>query len=150
MMTPTQRDLVRDKGTIFGRILIGLLFFAGGMSMLLMQGPANVAMYFDSLGLPFAVVLVWPVIALKIVAGLAIILGYRVGLASVALIGFTAAATMVAHRDLNDPSLMKNLAIIGGLMYLMAYGPGGTFTSRFAPTMEDMDGDGIPHEQQEK
>ena len=148
MMTTSQRDLVRDRGTVFGRFLIGLLFFGGGMSMLLVEGPANVALYFTSLGLPYASLLVWPVIALKIVAGLAIILGYRVGLASASLIGFTAAATMVAHRDFADSNLFKNLAIIGALMYLMAYGPGGALTRRFAPTMEDMDGDGIPDEQQ--
>ncbi len=148
MLTTTQRDLVRDKGTKFGRFLIGLLFFASGMSMLLMQGPANTAMFFDSIGIPFATLVVWPVIALKIVAGLAIILGYRVGLASASLIAFTAGATMLAHRDFADPGLLKNLAIIGGLMYLMAYGPGGSNTKQFAATMEDMNGDGIPDEQQ--
>jgi len=148
MLTNSQRDLVRDKGTIFGRFLIGFLFFAGGMSMLLMQGPTAVANAFTLIGLPYAEILIWPVMTLKIVAGLAIILGYRVGLAAASLIAFTAAATMVAHQDFADPSLLKNLAIIGGLMYLMAYGPGGTNTKRFAPTMEDMDGDGIPDTQQ--
>ena len=148
MMTTTQRDLVRDKGTKFGRFLIGFLFFAGGLSMLLLQGPANVAMYFETLGLPFPALLVWPVIALKIVAGLAIMLGYRVGLASAALIAFTAGATMAAHRDLTDPNLTKNLAIIGGLLYLMAYGPGGYSTTKLAPTLTDMDSDGIPDDQQ--
>lgn len=148
MLSPTQRDLVRDKGTKFGRFLIGLLFFASGMGMLLMQGPTGVAVYFESLGLPFAYLLAWVVITLKILAGLAIILGYRVGLAAAALIAFTAGATMVAHRDFADPNLFKNLAIIGGLLYLMAYGPGGTNTQQFAPTLEDMDGDGIPDEQQ--
>jgi len=148
MLTDTQRDLVRDKGSVFGRFLIGFLFFAGGMGMLLMQGPVATAVFFASVGVPYASIVVWPVIALKIVAGLAIILGYRVGLASASLIAFTAATTMIAHRDFADPSLLKNLAVIGGLMYLMAYGPGGTNTKRFAPTMKDMDGDGIPDSQQ--
>lgn len=150
MLSSTQRDLVRDKGTKFGRFLMGLLFFAGGVNMLLTQTPAGVA---DMLGsvyqLPFPLVLAYGVIALKIVAGLAIILGYRVGLAAAALIGFTAAATMIAHRDFADPNLLKNLAIIGGLMYLMAYGPGGMHTKRFASTMEDMDGNGVPDEHED-
>lgn len=137
MLSAPQRDLVRDKGTKLGRMLIGLLFFSGGLSMLLMQGPENVATYFASIGIPAATILVWPAILLKIIAGLAIILGYRVGLAAAALIGFTAFATIMAHSDFSDPmqmtAAMKNLAIIGGLLYLMAYGPGGSNANRLTP-----------------
>lgn len=133
MLSTPQRDLVRDKGTKLGRILIGLLFFASGMSMLLVNGPLATAMYFGSLGVPLAGILVWVVIALKIGAGLAIMIGYRVGLASALLICFTVLATMIAHSDFTDPmeitNALKNLSIVGGLLYLMAYGPGGTHTS---------------------
>jgi putative oxidoreductase len=136
MLSAPQRDLVRDKGTKFGRMLIGLLFLAGGLSMLLIQGPANVAMYFDSLGIPLAGLAVWLVIVVKVLAGLAIVVGYRVGLASAALIVFVAAATITAHSDFSDSNqitaTLKNLAIIGGLLYLMAYGPGGTNTTEFS------------------
>jgi putative oxidoreductase len=132
MLSAPQRDLVRDKGTKLGRILIGLLFFASGLSMLLMTGPAGTAEYFASLGIPLAGIVVWLVIAVKIVAGLAIILGYRVGLAASSLILFTIGATIAAHRDFADPNLLKNLAIVGGLMYLMAYGPGGSNTSELS------------------
>lgn len=149
MLSEPQRDLVRDKGTKLGRILIGLLFFGSGMGILLAtDGPANTASYFDSLGIPMAGLMVWAVIVLKIGAGLAIMIGYRVGLASALLIGFTAIATMLAHRSFEDINLFKNLAIIGGLLYMMAYGPGGMHTTRFAATEKDMDGDGIPDEHQ--
>lgn len=140
MLSDTQRDLVRDRGTRVGRALMGLLFFAGGLSMLLITGPAATMMYFASLGIPAAGIVVWLVIVLKITAGLAIIVGYRVGLASASLIGFTALATLVAHLDFSDPqqisAMLKNLAIIGGLLYLMAYGPNGTYTRRLASTKE--------------
>ena len=66
MLSAPQRDLVRDKGTKVGRMLIGLLFFAGGLDMLLMQGPAATAMYFASLGIPLSGIVVWAVIAIKI------------------------------------------------------------------------------------
>lgn len=128
MLSAGQRDLVRDKGTILGRALIGFLFFSGGVMMLLVQGPAGVTSYFESVGIPLAGIVVWLVIILKIVAGLLIMIGKRVGLASALLIIFTAAATLVAHQDFSDPGLTKNLAIIGGLLYLMAYGPGGSNT----------------------
>lgn len=132
MLSAPQRDLVRDKGTMVGRMLIGLLFFAGGLSMLLVDGPAATAAFLTSLGVPLAGLVVYLVIAVKIVAGLAIILGYRVGLAAAALILFTVVATVTAHRDFADPNLLKNLAIIGGLLYLMAYGPGGSNTTKLA------------------
>jgi putative oxidoreductase len=130
MLSAPQRDLVRDKGTKVGRMLMGLLFFASGLSMLLVAGPADTALYFSSLGIPLASLVVWLVIAVKILAGLAIILSYRVGLAAATLLLFTFVATIAAHRDFADPNLLKNLAIMGGLLYLMAYGPGGSNTTK--------------------
>ena len=131
MLNEPQRDLVRDKGTKLGRILIGFLFFMSGLSILI-GGPSNTAAWFDSIGIPMATLTVWLVIILKLGAGSAIMIGKRVGLASALLIGFTILATLIAHMDFSDPmqltQTLKNLAIIGGLLYLMAYGPGGTNT----------------------
>jgi len=131
MLSSGQRDLVRDKGTVLGRALIGLLFFASGLSMAFSGGAGFLAGSLDFLG-PLATVVAWAGIILKIVAGAAIIIGKRVGLASALLIIFTVVATIIAHLDWSDPNeitaTLKNLAVIGGLMYLMAYGPGGSNT----------------------
>jgi putative oxidoreductase len=126
MLTAPQRDIIREKGTLIGRVLLGLLFFWSGVGILFIQGPANTAAFYDGLGLPMAGFLVWLVIILKIVAGGAVMIGKRVGLASAALIIFTFLTILIAHRDISDINLFKNLAIIGGLLQLMAYGPGGT------------------------
>lgn len=138
MLNEPQRDLVRDKGTKLGRILIGFLFFMSGVGIL-MGGPANTADWFDTIGIPMAGLVVWLVILLKLGAGGAIMIGKRVGLASALLIGFTVFATLIAHTDFSDPTqltqALKNLAIVGGLLYLMAYGPGGTNT-KLAPARE--------------
>ncbi len=128
MLTAPQRDLVRDKGTKLGRFLIGLLFVGSALTMLFVQTPAGVSGYYETLGVPLAGIMVWLVIVMKIAAGVAIIIGKRVGLASAVLIGFVVIATLLAHRSLSDPNLLKNLAIIGGLLYLMSYGPGGSNT----------------------
>jgi putative oxidoreductase len=136
MLSEEKRDLVRDKGTKLGRILIGFLFFMSGVGIV-MGGPANTAAWFASLGIPAASLMVWLVIVLKLGAGSAIMFGQRVGLASALLIGFTIIATLLAHMDFSDPmqltQALKNLAIIGGLLYLMAYGSGGSNT-RLAPS----------------
>ena len=135
MLSTGQRDLVRDKGTILGRALIGLLFLVSGISMIFSGGVGYIASNFAYLG-PLAIVVGWVAVLLKIVAGGSIIIGKRVGLASASLIAFTILATLIAHMDWSDPAqitaTLKNLAIVGGLMYLMAYGPGGAHTKKLA------------------
>jgi len=125
MMSTEHRVMVQKYGTVLGRVLIGLLFVGGGLGMLFMQGPENVGMYFASLGIPFGALLAWPVIILKVGAGGMLMAGYRVGAAASALILFTLGATLFAHMDPNDTNLFKNLAIVGGLLYVLAYGKGG-------------------------
>jgi len=128
MLSDSQRDLVRDKGTILGRALIGLLFLVSGLAMAFTGGAEDVANNFNFLG-SLAILVGWAAILLKVVAGGAIIIGVRVGAASAGLILFTAIATLIAHvNPFEMLEVFKNLAIIGGLLYLMAYGPGGTNT----------------------
>jgi putative oxidoreductase len=125
MLRETNVSLTRDKLSIMGRILMGFLFFGSGLSMLFIQTPAGVGQFFLSLGLPFATLLPWPVIIFKIAAGGAVMAGKRVTLAASALIIFTLLTTVIAHRDISDPGLLKNLAVVGGLLYLVSFGPGG-------------------------
>lgn len=130
MFNESHLELIRTHGSKLGRILMGLLFFVGGLLMLFVQGPTNVAGYFTSLGVPMASLLVWVVIATKLIAGGAIIIGKRTTEAAAALILFTLIATLLAHMSPEtDPAfpngLLKNLAIVGGLLYLMAFGPHG-------------------------
>ena len=57
-------------------------------------------------------------------------IGRYVAHASALLILFTLIATLLVHMDFADPDQMtaalKNLAIVGGLLYMMAFGPDGT------------------------
>jgi putative oxidoreductase len=135
MLSAGQRDLIRDKGTILGRALIGLLFFASGLTMAFTGGASYLAGAVAFLG-PLAIIAAWIAVLLKIVAGAAIIIGVRVGLASASLVVFILIATIIAHMNWSDPmqitATLKNLAIIGGLLYLMAYGPGGANTTRLS------------------
>lgn len=130
MITDTHLQFVRDRGTKFGRFLMGFLFFAGGLSMLLLNTPAGVALYFESLNIPLPVLVAWVAIVIKIVAGGALMIGRYVPQSAAILILFTLTATIVAHLDFSDLSemtqAMKNLAIVGGLLYMMGFGPGGT------------------------
>ncbi len=130
MIKESHLEIVRTHGSKLGRILIGLLFFVSGLLMLTVQGPTAVGGYFASLCIPMAALAAWVTIVVKIVAGGAIVIGRKTTEAAAVLIIFTLIATLLAHMSAEtDPmfpiGLLKNLAIVGGLLYLMAFGPHG-------------------------
>lgn len=130
MFKESHLEIVRTHGSKLGRILMGLLFLVSGLLMLTVQGPEAVGGYFASLGIPMAALVAWVVIIVKIVAGGAIVVGKKTTEAAAVLIVFTLIATLLAHMNAEqDPmfpiGLLKNLAIVGGLLYLMAFGPHG-------------------------
>lgn len=128
--------MLRSYGIVLARILLGALFFLSGVQILMggMTGINGVAGMIGSTGLPIGFVLALVVVAIKVLGGAALILGYRTGMAAAALFLFTGAATLAFHMgdaQMNlfgwDMGLFKNLAIMGGLLYAMAYGPGTGF-----------------------
>jgi putative oxidoreductase len=127
MLQPKHRALLLDKGTLVGRSLIGLFFVFSAYSML-MGGAEATAGYYGSVGVPMAGLAYYLVLAVKLLGGFGLILGYRLGCAALSLIVFTLLATYFGHSDTSDPmnqiAIMKNLAIVGGLLYVAAFGAG--------------------------
>lgn len=115
--------MLRAHGTMVGRMLIGLLFVFSGIGIVL-NGVEGFSGMIEMRGLPIPLVLAWLVVVWKIGAGSALILGWRTMQAALALIVFTALVTLLYHLSLDDVNLFKNLAIIGGLLYVYVYGPG--------------------------
>ena len=68
------------------------------------------------------------VIMLEVAGGLALVVGWQTKWASLALASFTLVAAVIFHSNLDDQMqtimLMKNIAIIGGLILLAIHGPG--------------------------
>ncbi len=129
MLSDSQRMMLQTKGVVTGRVLMGLLFLVAGIGMFMAEGgPAASAGFYTMVGLPMAGLLVYVVAILKVVAGGFLIAGRNVGYAAGALAAFTLLATLLAHREISDPdqlmAALKNLAIIGGLLYVMAFGAG--------------------------
>jgi putative oxidoreductase len=115
--------ILRAHGAMVGRMLIGLLFVFSGIGIVLNGVDGFVAMI-ETRGLPMASLLAWVVVLIKIVAGGALMLGYKTKEATLALLVFTLLATILYHMNLDDINLFKNLAIVGGLLYVYIYGPG--------------------------
>ena len=108
-----------------GRILLGHIFLLAGVNKL-GAGYAGTAGYMDSMGVPGG--LLPAVIALEIIGGLMVILGFKVKWAAYALAGFTLLAGIIFHANFADQMqmilFMKNASIAGGLLLLSTYGAG--------------------------
>ncbi len=125
-MTEAQRTMLRTHGTLIGRTLLGLLFLVSGLQMLTgATGVAGVASMIAGIGIPLAALVAWVVVLVKIIGGTALILGYRVGCAAAALFIFTLLTIVFVHNTADQmTAALKNLSIMGGLLYVMAFGPG--------------------------
>jgi putative oxidoreductase len=113
-----------NAALLAGRILLALIFVLSGINKL-----TSIEMttgYMQAMGLPG--ILVWPTIAVEILGGLAIAVGFQTAAASLILAAFTLLAALIFHRNLGDQmqfiNFMKNLAISGGFLALFAAGPG--------------------------
>ena len=116
---------------LIGRVLIGALFLMAGVQKL-MGGTEGLGGYIAS-GMPFIpagmlTVVAILVIAIEIVGGALLILGYFTRKAACGLTLFTLIATVFFHPGWSQPDqmtmMLKNLAIVGGLLAYGAVGPG--------------------------
>jgi len=107
------------------RVLLGHIFLLAGFSKL-GEGYAGTAGYMESVGLPGGLLPV--VIALELVGGLMVIVGFKVKWAAYALAGFSLVAGIIFHSNFADQMqmilFMKNASIAGGLLLLSVYGAG--------------------------
>lgn len=117
---------LQDYGPFIGRILIAAIFVISGWGKLMdITGTAG---YIASKGLPFPEVLAWIAMIIELLGGLMLVVGFQVRAAAVAVFLFTIVATIFFHPVWSDPSqkihFLKNLAIMGGLLYVAAHGAG--------------------------
>jgi putative oxidoreductase len=102
--------------------MLALIFILAGAGKI--QDPAGTAGYMQSMGVPG--ILLWPTIALEILGGIAIAIGYKTRYAAYALAAFSVLAAFIFHRNFGDQMQMimflKNIAIAGGLLLLATGG----------------------------
>lgn len=117
--------------SLLGRLLLAVLFLPAGISKI--TGFAGTVGYIGSVGLPFPTLGAALAIVVEVAGGLALVFGVGTRWAALILAAFTLAASVFFHAYWSVPAeavmvtqllFIKNIAVIGGLLTLAAWGPG--------------------------
>jgi putative oxidoreductase len=113
--------------SLVGRLLLAAIFVWAGAHKIF--NPAGTQQYMMTYGLTFATMLLYLGATLvEIAGGICLALGYMAREAAFMLVMFMIVVTGIFHTHLADPNqiihCLKNVAITGGLLYVVAYGPG--------------------------
>ena len=118
-------------GPLTGRILIALIFVLSGFGKI--AGFGATVGYIASQGLPAPQLFAIAAIVFELGGGLMVLLGWRARLGAVALFIFTALAAVLFHNFWAAPAeqaqiqmimFMKNISMMGGLLYVLVHGSG--------------------------
>jgi putative oxidoreductase len=116
---------------LLARVGLGSLFVLFGIRSIM--GFAGSVGYFTKLGFPAPEAMVVLAIIIQVVAGLALIIGWQTRWAAWLLVLYVLIAAFMAHRYWEYDAaqyanqmqhFFKNMAIVGGLLMLAAFGPG--------------------------
>ena len=114
----------QDLAAPAGRILISLIFVTSGLNKI--ANYAGTQAYMESAGVPGSLLPL--VIAVELLGGLAVILGWHTRLAAFLLAGFSLVSGFLFHANFGDPMqtimFMKNLALAGGFLMIVSHGAG--------------------------
>lgn len=122
---------IQPVGLLIGRVLLAYIFVVAGFGKI--GNFSATAAYMASKGLPMSEVLLVATIVIELVGGLMIALGWKARWAALAIFVFLIPTTLIFHAFWAvDPEQVraqtiqfnKNLAIMGGMLYLAIVGSG--------------------------
>ena len=109
---------------LLGRLFLAMIFIQSGLSK--MSDYAATQGYMDAMAVSSALLPL--VIALEVVGGIAIVIGFKARLVALAMAGFSLLSALLFHTNFSDHTqtimLMKNIAIAGGFLMIVAHGAG--------------------------
>jgi putative oxidoreductase len=124
-------DSNRNLIALVGRIALALIFITAGYSKIgTFQGTVG---YIQSVGLPLPQLAAAVAIVVELVGGIALLIGYKARWAALALAVFCLVTALFFHNYWAMPPekqmiqsilFWKNIAIMGGLLMVTAFGPG--------------------------
>lgn len=124
-------DSKKDVAALVGRVLLALLFVWAGYGKI--TDYAGTADFMASAGVPMIGVLLPLSLVVELGGALALIIGWKTRWAALALVAFSVVATLTFHNFwamkpeavmMNALLFYKNVAVIGGLLMVWAFGPG--------------------------
>lgn len=116
---------------LIGRILISVIFILSGLMKL--ESWSSSAAFLASKHFPIASAMLAGAVIVEILGGLCVLFGFKARVASFIMFLYLIPTTLIIHdfwtmqgamRADNHIHFLKNLAIMGGLLMLAAYGPG--------------------------
>lgn len=124
-------NAVEEYAPLIGRILLGAIFVIYGLDKVfgfVGMGYSGLTGAIASKGLPVPDLFAVSTIMLEVGGGLMLVLGFKARLGALALILFIVPVTVLFHPFWSDPAQMtsfwKNVAIAGGMLYVVAHGSG--------------------------
>lgn len=117
---------------LLGRILIALLYIPAGINKI--GGFQGTVGYIASKGLPLPQVAAAGTIVVEVAVAAALLVGFKARYAALVLAAFTFVAAVIFHNFWAVPAeqvmmqqiqFFKNLAIVGGLLFVAGFGAGG-------------------------
>lgn len=122
---------LQHAAALAGRILLALIFIISGWGKI--TGFAGTAGYIASKGMPMPEVMAAGAIAVEFLGGLALLAGFKARWAALAIFLFIIPTTLIFHNpsgllgqeaQSQMINLLKNVAIMGGMLMVFAFGPG--------------------------
>ena len=111
---------------VIGRVLLAAIFILSGIGKL--AAPAATMGYIASTGLPFAPLALAIAIGVELGGGLLLVLGVKTRLVAAGLAVFSIVTGLAFHNAVGDQNqmihLLKNFAMAGGLLQVLAFGAG--------------------------
>lgn len=115
---------LQNASTLLGRLLMSMIFIMAGVNKI--GGYEGTQGYMEAMGVPGMLLPV--VILLELAGGAALLIGWKARIFAFLLAGFTLLSALIFHSNFADQTqmilFMKNLAIAGGLLFILAFGPG--------------------------
>ncbi|HEU4686111.1 MAG TPA: DoxX family protein [Nitrospira sp.] len=112
---------------LIGRVLLGLIFLLSGISKI--ADAEHTQQYMIAMGMTWMTTLLYlGAIVIELAGSLSLLLGYHARIGAWLLFLFMIPTTLIFHTHLSDQNQMihflKNLSIMGGLLYVATYGAG--------------------------
>ena len=117
-------DKLQELSAPIGRLLLSMIFIFSGFTKI--TGYAATQGYMEAMGVPG--MLLPLVIAVELLGGIAILLGFKARLVAILMAGFSIVSALLFHQFWIDESqmnpFMKNIAMAGGFLMIFAHGAG--------------------------